>query len=58
MVTRKPAAQSWRCCRAESPNGKYVCTQRVYPEDGGVHAGDHVAGGRAEGEPDSVVATW
>lgn len=48
---------SWRSCRVESPDG-YLCTQRVYREDGVTHLGDHVAEGRAEGEPDSVIASW
>lgn len=48
----------WRCCQAESPDGVHMCTQRVYPAASAAHAGDHVAEGRAEGEPDSEVARW
>lgn len=47
----------YRICREASPDGIYLCTVRI-PEVLDTHTGDHVAEGRAHGEPDSVVATW
>lgn len=46
----------WRSCFANGPDG-FVCTQRIY-DGAATHEGAHVAEGRAEGEPDRVVATW
>lgn len=48
---------NYHICRMESPDGNYLCTERI-PEGNETHLGDHVAGGRAEGERDSVIASW
>lgn len=46
----------WKCCRAEGP-GNMICTERILAGDV-THIGNHVAGGRAEGERDSICAQW
>lgn len=57
IATAQAMGKPWINCLAVGPDDQW-CTERLYRKDGYKHTGDHVAVGRAEGEPDSEVARW